>query len=286
MVWSEVLPSCRAFAVSWLALALLLAAWGCAIWWLRRPHIPIHWPMIAIGMLIEALPNLGVLWLMAWGLFLGCEPGMGFQTRLSSYRSTRPLTVGMLAGTRLTSLALFWLLVWVPLLLAQQLLFLAPILPQDALVFSEQAIPFTLGRMAFSANVLIAALPVLLWGRLEGFPTLLLASLVAWAWSSALATFAFQKDPFEWVGWTLAAFLGLKSAVAAWLLRRALRSGSITWRFPAILVSGWLAIVAGMLWLSSPWQTWSLAGVLAPAVMIPIVRLAACPMAMAANRHR
>jgi hypothetical protein len=286
LLWSEVLPGCRAFAVSWLVLGLILAAWGCGIWWLRRPDVPIHWPLVAVGMLIEGLPNLGVPWLMAWGLFLGCEAGMGFQTKLSGFRSTRPLTAGMLAGTRMTSMALSWLVAWAPLLIAQHLLFLAPLTSDEALLFSGQAIPFTLGRMAFSASVMIAALPVLLWGRLEGFPTLLLASLIAWAWSCALAGFAFQKEASDWVGWALAAYLGLKLAVAAWSFRRSLRSGWITWRFPAVLTGGWLAVVAAMLWLWSPWLSWSLPGVLAPAAMIPLARLAACPMAMAANRHR
>lgn len=286
LLWSEILPNCRAFAVSWLVLSLLLAAWGCAIWWLRRPDVPIHGLMIAMGMLVEALPNLGVLWLVAWGLFLGCEPGMGFQTKLSGYRCTRAMTEGTLAGTRIVALTLFWLLVWVPLLAAQHLLFLAPLPPDEALFFSGQAIPFTVGRMAFSASVMIAALPVLLWGRLEGFPTVLLASLIAWAWSCALAGFAFQDYPPGWVGWALAAFLALRFIVAAWLLYASLRSGSVTWRFPALLIGGWLAVAAGTLWLWSSWLPSSFAGVLAPAVMIPLVRLAACPMAMATNRHR
>jgi hypothetical protein len=286
LFWSEVLPSCRTFMLSWVVLTLLLAGLVCVNLWLRGAGNRINWLPIAIGMVVEPLPNFGVVWLMAWGLFVGCEPGMGFQTRLSGYRSTRPLTVGMLAGTRMSGLGLIWLCVWAPLLVVQSLLVYAPIPEREAMMFSRMAADLMAGRMAFSANILVAALPVLLWGRLEGFPTVFLATILAWCWSCVLGTFAYQKEPLEWVVWALGALLAMKLVAASWLMFRAYQQGQVTWRFPVVLVSSWIAVVGGMFWLFRPWQESGLTSALAPVVMIPLVRLAACPLALAANRHR
>ena len=286
LFWSEVLPVCRAFLLTWFLLGLLVVGWGCLAIWLRRPGVQIPWPLIGMALLVEALPNFGVLCLMGWGLFLGCEPGMGCQTRLSGYRSTRPFTVGTLAGVRMSSVALIWLCVWVPLLVFQHLFLYGPLQYEEAAVFSHRTAEFMLGRLAFSANVMIAALPILLWGRLEGFPTLFLVTIVAWAWSCILGGFAFQEGPPDWVAWALGSFLFAKLIAASWLLLRSCRLGYVTWRFPAVLASGWLVVVGAILWLFSPWQTWGIASALGPIVMIPLVRLAGCPIAVAANRHR
>jgi hypothetical protein len=47
-------------------------------------------------------------------------------------------------------------------------------------------------KMAVSAHVLVGALPLLLRGRWEGFPTLLLASICSWAWTWLLVGFRFH----------------------------------------------------------------------------------------------
>jgi hypothetical protein len=72
---------------------------------------------------------------------------------------------------------------------------------------------------------------------------------------------------------------------SAWAAFHALRRGYTTWKFPVALFASWLAVVAFLLWglpvwkLGGPWQ----AGCLA--LMIPLARLAWCPLAIAANRH-
>jgi hypothetical protein len=285
LFWSEIAPSCRTFILGWIGLALLLTGWACVTLWLHRPGVKIDWLLVGLGMVIDGLPNFGVLWLMAWALLLACEPGMGFQTRLSAYRSTRPLTVGMLAGTRMSSLLVTWLCVWVPLMLLQRVIPLAGLPDRDAFILSQQAADIMASRMVFSASTIVAALPLLLWGRLEGFPTVLLASLVAWCWTLVLGAFVGQRPAPDWLTWALGALLVAKMAAAAWLLLRSLRQGYLTWRFPAILSGGWVALIGGISWLFSPWQSWGLTSLLALSLMIPLVRLAACPLAMASNRH-
>jgi hypothetical protein len=85
--------------------------------------------------------------------------------------------------------------------------------------------------MAISAHVLVGALPFCLWGRLEGFPNLLLAALVAWAGSWCLASFF---GPAAMVGWlwiplvilvTFKLCLGVGALVWAW------HDGHTTWRY-------------------------------------------------------
>jgi hypothetical protein len=140
--------------------------------------------------------------------------------------------------------------------------------------------------MAFSANAMVAALPLLLWGRLEGLPTIFLASLVAWAWPCILGGFADQQPLADWMAWALTGVLAIKIGGALWLMSTSVRNGYTTWRFPAFLLGGWIAVVAAMSWWFAPWQAWGLASALGPILMIPLVRLAACPLAMAGNRHR
>jgi hypothetical protein len=155
---------------------------------------------------------------------------------------------------------------------------------RDAFILSQQAADIMASRMVFSASAIVAALRLLLWGRLEGFPTVLLASLVAWCWTLVLGAFAGQRPAPDWLTWALGGLLVAKLAAAAWLLLRSYRQAYLTWRFPAILLGGWVGLIGGISWLFSPWQSSGLEGLLALAVMIPLVRLAACPLAMASNR--
>jgi hypothetical protein len=286
LFWSEVIPGCRSFVLSWAALSAVLLGWVWFSWWLQWPGQKPNWLLISVGMLVEGLPNFAVLWLTTWSLFLGCEPGMGFQTRLTGFRSTRPLTVGMLAGTRIVSLVLIWMLAWVPLLILQQLIGYAGLPDRDVTVFSEQAARIMASRMAFTANAIVAALPLLLWGRFEGFPTIFLAALVGWAWSWALSNFVHQISPSDWLPWCLAGVLALRLVIALCLLARSLHQGYIGWPFFFALVGGWLGLVAGMSYLFGQWRTDALTDVFALTAMIPIVRLASCPLAVANNRHR
>jgi hypothetical protein len=137
-----------------------------------------------------------VLWLAVGGLFLGPEPGMGFRTFLSPFRAVRPVSAGTLAAQRVGVAVCLWLLVWVPWLV---LLAVHTRLHPRWAGIDIPGIYAGAGRtMAISAHVLVGALPFFLWGRLEGFPNLLLAALVVWAGTWSLASFF---DSAAMVGW-------------------------------------------------------------------------------------
>jgi len=112
-----------------------------------------------------------------------------------------------------------------------------------------------------------------------------LATLAGWAWTWSLSAFASQEPPPEWLSWALGGLLAVKLATAFWALVRSYREGYVKWQFPLVLLSGWLAVVVCMLWLFPVWQSGGVQSALTLAVLIPLARLAACPLAMAANRH-
>ncbi|HOW68276.1 MAG TPA: hypothetical protein P5186_23300 [Candidatus Paceibacterota bacterium] len=287
LFWNDVFPAVRTFIASWIGLVLLVGGWACVSFWLRRPDLKINWIMIGRG-LLEAMPFFGILWLMVWGLLMGGEPGMGFVTRLSAFRATRPVSVGLLAGMRLAPFWLSWLCLWLPLVLLHH-----------CLLHDYQGLPARMGeelnrsaaalmaaRMAFSANVMVGALPLLLRGRFDGFPNLFLATLVAWIWTWVLARFANQETPPDWGGWLLGCLLVFKVGTAIAMSVVSCRQGLINWRFPAVLFGGWLLTTGSLIGFLPvvPVGGWIQAcGV---AVLMPLARLAACPLAMAANRYR
>jgi hypothetical protein len=287
LFWSEVAPGCRTVVLGWFGVVLLIAAWACVTLWIHRPGLKMNWPLLGVAMLVEALPNFGVLWLLVCGLFLGCEPGLGFRTRLSAFHGTHPVTVGVLAGTRVGSLVLAWLCVWVPLLVLQGVLLSAgPGLTSEADAgLVKQASELLASRMAFSANAMIGALPVLLWGCLEGFPTLFLVNLVAWGWTWILSGFVHQEPEPAWLTSALGGLLTVKLTVALGTLLHCKRRGYTGWGFPAALLGGWWAVVGCMIWLFPARPGTQISNALALLLMIPLARLAACPLTMAENRH-
>jgi hypothetical protein len=284
LFWSDTVAVVRVFLLSWLALALLLTASQVVLFLQHRPGVQFTPKLMAVVGL-QSLPFLGVMWLAAGGLFVAGEPGVGFRTRLSSFRATMPVSAGMLAAQRLTTGLLAWLVVWVPLL-GCLFLYGADLtgLPsRDA----TRELAGVLGRlMAVSACVLVGALPVCVWGRLEGFPNLLLCAIVSWAgaWGLSLCVATPEGQPHPWavaLGW-----LAVKAIVAAWALARAWRRGYITWRFVAGLMGGWLVLTNLLVWalptgpLGDGWSAvWLL-------LFMPLARPALCPLAFAANRHR
>jgi hypothetical protein len=140
-------------------------------------------------------------------------------------------------------------------------------------------------RMVFSASAMVAALPVLLWGRFEGFPTLFLATVVGWAWSWALSGFVHQVPAPSGFALLLGTVFAVRVAIAAGLLVHGCQKGCLTWRFSLALGAGWSVVLGGIAFTFGFWQHADPSEVLALGVMIPMVRLAACPLAMAANRH-
>jgi hypothetical protein len=182
---------------------------------------------------------------------------------------------------------LAWLCVWVPLLGLQWICLTEDpgMRGEGTSELARQAANLIRSRMVFSANLMIGALPVLLWGRLEGFPTLLLANLVGWSWTWVLSGFVHQDPAPDWLSWALGGLLTVKVAAALVMLLQCLRLGYVTWRFPVILLGGWLATISYLVWRLPAQPDLLGSEVVGLAVMIPLARLAACPMAMARNRH-
>jgi hypothetical protein len=283
---TEVAPQVRGFIFTWVVVIGVVLAWVFLSVWLHPRGGHINWLWIGLGVVTEGLPNLAVPGLLIWGLFCACEPCMGFQTRLTGYRSTRPLTPAMLAGPRLAALVLIWMSVWLPLLLLNKAIVHFNLLPPDMPALGPQGSPLLQSRMLVTANAMVAALPLLLWGRFEGFPSLFLATLIGWCWTWILRTFSTQDPAPDWLTAALALMVAGKLAAAAWLLLAGLRTRSVGWTFAILVLGGWLALLTGLVCSSLPRESWTANAILPLAVMLPLARLAACPMAMAANRHR
>jgi hypothetical protein len=100
-----------------------------------------------------------------------------------------------------------------------------------------------------------------------------------------LTEFVHQNSAPSWLVSVLGSALAVRFAMAAGLLWCAYQKGYLTWRYPLALGIGWIVAVGGITFAFGLWQRDDPGNVLALAAMIPLVRLAACPLAMGANRH-
>jgi len=286
LFFSDGLPALRVLLFSWLTLALLVFAYVTLMFKRGRPEMAFQ-PQVFALVAVNLLPIPAVLWLAGWGLFLGCEPAAGFRTRMTSIRATLPVNCGTLAAQRILTLFLGWCLLWLPLLLATH--WYDPDLTGIAAPDAQTKVLAALARlMVVGAHVVVGVLPLFLWGRLEGFPNLLLAAIGSWVWVWVLAAF-FNLNEGQDPGWRwglVGLLLGVKLATATWALVAGVRARHLTGRFAAGLVAGWLAAASLLIWALPTWRTggaWRAAAIM---VMLPLARLALCPLALAANRHR
>lgn len=286
LFWSETVPALKSFLFTWMIFCLLIFGWACLTFLFTRPgHFNLR--LISKGTL-EALPILSVLWPLGWGMLMGCESGLGFQTRLSVFRSTRPVSTGTIVGTRIASLGLSWFCLWGILLVLYYFFLWEDRATSGRLDFQYVHRLFEmLGTKAVvTASAMVGALPWLMAGRIEGFSKVLLITLISWIWTFVLAGYAFQENPPAGLSYTLGAIVLAKFAAAGIGLGIALKRQVITWRFPMALIFGWsllgLGFVAYFHWL----QIADLQVGLASAALLPLVRLAWCPWALSANRHR
>jgi len=136
-------------------------------------------------------------------------------------------------------------------------------------------------------------------GRQEGFYLVFATALGGWWaaglwwWFSPGLSAASLDHAQSWTScstpmWMLLAvvLVGGKLAVTGWALIESWRRRHITWRFAAVLVSGWLGILGGLIWLMPEGlrrDPWNIVGLIA---LVPLARLAVSPLAVAANRHR
>ena len=282
LLWSDSLPPLRLLTLSWVALVLILFLYFSLTLRGRASDLAFSLRMLRF-VVLNLTTALAILWMAGWGLFVGCEPGAGFRTRLRAFRATLPLSSGALAAQRLVTLLLGWGIVWsLPVALGVSNAWFA-----TGVGLVDEVDTLRLARwMAASAQVAVGALPLILWGRFEGFPNVLLAAICSWAaaWMVA-ANLRVESNP-GWHWALVGAVLALKLGGAAWACVRGLLSGHVTWRFPIGLLVGWFVIAAFLVGVMPTWRHDGLYASLTLLVMLPLARLAWCPLAIAANRHR
>lgn len=142
--------------------------------------------------------------------------------------------------------------------------------------------------MAVGAFLLVGALPFLLLGRFEGFGNFLLAAVCTWALCWGI-TAQFHVEQGEQPGWRstfLIVALSVKCLTALFGAYVGLRQGHTTWRFPIVLIGTWLLIAAALLWGLPTLRVSGWYAGLTTILLIPLARLAWCPVALASNRHR
>ncbi len=283
LFWSDSLPSLRLMAIGWFSTGLVFFLYFSLVMRNERPEFAFTLRLLAF-VVIDLLAVLGILWLAIWGMFSGCEPSSGFRTRLSSFRAALPVTSGTLAGHRLVSLFLGWCLVWVPSLLLGT--WYDPEI--NGTVSPEVVTRLHLMQarfMSVSAYLMVGALPLLLWGRIQGFPNLLLTSICSWAMLWILLTNLSPEGAPGRLWILLSMLLAAKLITAAVGLALSLRSGHVSWRYPVLLAVTWATITAFLVWGLPTWQH---DGPYAAGILIlcmPLARLAWCPFAIAANRQ-
>lgn len=284
MFATEGWPALRLLAASWLALVAVLFVYVSLVFRESRGGgaYAFSWrvlPLIGLGI----LPVFGILWMAVWGVFTAGEPSAVFRSRLASFRATLPVTCGQLAAQRIGVLFAGWCVVWVPLVL------LSYFPDPDMMASTPAEIQRALSRLASTgAFTLVGALPVLLLGRFEGFPNFLLASICAWAVTygvNANLKVLPGEDPGN-LWYVMGALLMAKGGVAVWAMRKALKAGHVTWRFPVGLAAGWTAALSLLTIVIPVWKEGGAWAVFSTMLFLPIARLALCPLAIAENRHR
>lgn len=282
---AETWPGVRLLGLSWLAMLGIVFLWVSIVLRASRPDLAFSWrvlPLVGMGI----LPVLGLVWLAIWGSFGASDPNRLFRARMSLFRATLPVSSGVFAGQRLLMLLLGWLLVWTPVVVMSYAY--TPELTGIP-VENRDYIQATLARlMATSAFLAVGALPVLLWGRIEGFGHFLLAAVCSWAICWALAG-QLRVVPEEMPGWRWVAvsfWMALKLAATAWAFARGLRQGHFTWRYPVVIMAVWMLLGCALVCLLPTWKFEGPYAALYALCLLPLARLALSPLALAANRHR
>jgi hypothetical protein len=269
----------------WLALSLVVMAAVCIVVRVSEPGLSVAVMGTWIG--VTLLPALSAFWLGLAGLLLGGGAGAGFRTPLPHYLATLPVSTGTLASQRLIAVLLIWILVWLPLwlmLALGQYDRLVTRVPIDQAI--RQTAVSMAGWMALSAHTAVGALPLVLRGRLAGFPAVFLASMVCW--TGPLLLYLGMKEGGGGISsYAIAlAWLAAKIGVAAWALGRSTLAGQITRRFVCGTFGVWLALAAVLIWGLPTWQDGGLWRVVPILLFLPLARPALCPLALDANRQR
>lgn len=281
---SETVPALWTLALSWILMAVLVFAWALSLRWSARTGGPRPLEVLLYtGVVIW--PFVAMLWLAGWGLTLGNRPESGFRTSVTSFYGTLPVSAGGLAAPRLRALWAGWWMVWLPMVLLMVFC-----LPHVRGIWDYDGLEGLRGkmvwRMALSASLVAGGLPLLLAGRLEGFPNVLLTGLCAWAGVWSLAGFLDTNNPGTGHLVMAAVLIGLKFLIASCAAVAAWRRGFVTPRWIMALTANWLAVFGLLAWMlptAPPHFGWRLTAL---ALLVPFARLALCPLAMEANRCR
>jgi hypothetical protein len=283
LLGSDVMPIVHAFVVTWVGFLLMVTGLQVSQF-LHRSNSSSLTLGLVMQVVVMLMPPLGVSWLAVGGLLLGAEPGAGFRTSLSSFRAVRPVSAGSLAAQRVWAAALFWLVVWVPWLCLVTIH--AHLHPKWAQIDIPALYAGSGRSMALSAHALVGALPLFLWGRLEGFPNLLLAAMAAWAGTWSLASLLPPAGGGEALWLAMILLLAFKVCLAISGLVWAWSARQVTWRYPMILLGTWLMGVGLLAWALPTWRREGWWGLGIVALFLPLARLAWAPLAVAANRQR
>jgi hypothetical protein len=283
LAWAEARPLWRAFALSWLAVATLLTVAIITGMHARQPGQ--NW---FSGMAIVAVLDYWMLWAILWlapaGMVVAGESLGVFKTGFTSFRATLPVSAGGLLAPRLLAMLLAFLTVWVPIivLLAVSLRF-APDMPPGYPRFPEM-LPMIAWFAIVSAHVMIGALPLLLTGRLDGLPTLLVPTLLAWMGTWQLAGYLGDEGESAPAVGIVIALLTAKLLLAGTGVVLAVRGGHLRMRSAAVATVVWTLLALGAIWTVGGHGNHTRA--LALVTLLPCARLAWCPLAVAFNRHR
>jgi len=279
LFWSEVLPGLRVFAIGWLVLACVLSSVNLFLLWMGYRYMGVA-PGMALFAALDVLPRWGMIYLAGYGMFVACQFGTGFHTRLDTFKATRPLTSQTLATCRLIGLALAGAIVWVPLLLLWWRY------DTGMPAYTARLTAMLAYVIAISASVAVGALPIQLLGRVEGLTLMLLTSLPCWGAVWLLDSALRPDEISDRYWWLLILLLMIKFVLAGWALVYGLRSRLISHHWVIILLFGWAALASSLIWLMHTWETGGLWGTLAIVLLMPLARVSACPLAMARNRSR
>lgn len=282
LYWSETVPIWKSFGLSWLGLVILAAF---AIW-LKIHNEEIVRKMgnqFIIMTCYNTLPVLAVAWLSPLAIAAGCaSPGVSW-TRMSPYLAMQPINSGALVQARLMGILLAWLIVWLPFLIFGPVYQTVQDNPGD-MITSSKVYSMLGWLMVISAHAGIGFLPLLLWGRLEGLPTLILVLLGSLFATWQLAGWLRGGDDYQPALWLVGGLLGIKLISAIGFLTYSFRKRQISWKFAIILPLIWL-VIGGALALVS-WRDFGVIRAMAVLILLPLVRPALCPGAVALNRHR
>jgi hypothetical protein len=115
---------------------------------------------------------------------------------------------------------------------------------------------------------------------------MILCAVVTWT-GPWLLSLSLSNEPEPGICWPVAfGWLAVKLLIASGALFLSWRRGYITWKFPAGLILGWLSLTGFLIWGMPTWQSGGAERAITIVLLLPLARLALCPLAIAANRHR